>query len=148
MKKKGSFLLFALLWLTVSCDLANSFNRSPTAENTAAPEPNDTAVTVSTPSPETTPDIAIPTTAVTETRPSLRVWIPPEIALSTEEGAAILNAQLAAYRSNHPDIDLTVEQKSVSGQGGILNYLRTGRTVAPLFCPILSPSPQTSLALP
>ena len=140
-RKKVPILLFSLLWLMVSCDLANSIN--PTSEQTAVPQntpdsqTNDTAVATSESSVEATPDIAIPTAAVTQTRPSLRVWIPPEIALATEEGAAILNAQLAAYRINHPDLDITVEQKSVSGQSGILNYLRSGRVVAPDILPDL-----------
>lgn len=137
MMKKVPFFLFMLLWLTVSCDLANSFNPPTADEPTPEVLPNGTAAANGTPASEATPDIPIPATVVTETRPSLRVWIPPEIALSTEEGAAILNAQLAAYRTNHPNLDITIEQKSVSGQSGILNYLRTGRTVAPDILPDL-----------
>jgi hypothetical protein len=111
--------------------------------------PGGTAVASRTPSTDTTPDIAIPTTAVTETQPSLRVWIPPEIALATEDSAAILNAQLAAFRSSHPNVQLTIEQKSASGQSSILNYLRTGRTVAPAILPdlIAIPIDQISPAL-
>lgn len=150
MNKKVSILLFVLLWLTVSCDLVNNFTQTTDAENTPEPIINGTANGISaatgTPSAETTPDIAIPTTAVTQTQPSLRVWLPPEIALSTEEGAAILNAQLAAFRSNHPDVQLTVEQKSVSGQSSILNYIRTGHTVAPKILPDLIAIPIDQLA--
>ena len=136
MNKKFLWTLFGLLWLVVSCDLVNnvtSTQEGATPENSVV----ETAVTPNSPAPETTPDIAIPTTAVTQTQPSLRVWLPPEIALSSEEGAAILNSQLAAYRTNHPDIEITIEQKSMSGQSGILNYLRTGRTVAPTILPDL-----------
>ncbi|MAT97531.1 MAG: hypothetical protein CL608_10350, partial [Anaerolineaceae bacterium] len=135
MNKKVSLLLFMLLWLVAGCSLVDNFTPGDDPETT--PEPitggtsNGATVATGTPSAETTPDIAIPTTAVTQTQPSLRVWLPPEIALSTEDGAAILNAQLAAYRSNHPDVQLTIEQKAVSGQAGILNYMRTGRSVAP-----------------
>jgi maltose-binding protein MalE len=138
MNKRVSILLFMLLWLMVSCDLVNSFSQSSSElENTPEAAANGTAVITSTPAIATTPDILIPTTAVSQTQPALRVWLPPEIALSTEEGAAILNAQLAAYRSNHPNIQLTIEQKAISGQSGILNYLRTGRTVAPTILPDL-----------
>ncbi len=150
MNKKVSILLFVLLWLTVSCDLVNNFTQATDAENTPEPIINGTASGISeatgTPSTETTPDIAIPTTAVTQTQPSLRVWLPPEIALSTEEGAAILNAQLAAFRSNHPDVELTVEQKSVNGESSILNYIRTGHTVAPKILPDLIAIPIDQLA--
>lgn len=149
MNKKVSLLFFLLLWLTVSCDLANNFNQAATSEPAPETVPGGTAVASSTPASETTPDIAIPTTAVSQTRPLLRVWIPPEIALATEDSAAILNAQLAAFRSSHPDVDLTIEQKSVSGQSSILNYLRTGRTVAPNILPdlIAIPIEQLSPAL-
>ncbi len=137
MNKKGLLLLFTLLWLTVSCDLAGSLIPSQEGEGTPDAPVAETAVFNENPSLEITPDIAIPTTAVTQTRPTLRVWLPPEIALSTEEGAAILNAQLAAYRTNHPEVEITIEQKSISGQSGILNYLRTGRPVAPTILPDL-----------
>ncbi|VAW40368.1 hypothetical protein MNBD_CHLOROFLEXI01-2665 [hydrothermal vent metagenome] len=137
MNKKVLFLLFGLLWLTVSCDLANNIIPSQEAESTPESSAVETAVIPNNPVPETTPDIAIPTAAVTQTQPTLRIWLPPEIALSSEEGAAILNSQLAAYRTNHPDIEIIVEQKSISGQSGILNYLRTGRTVAPTILPDL-----------
>ena len=149
MNKKVSLLLILLLWLLAGCDLASNFTQAPPEETTPNPVVNGTAVATGTPAPDTTPDIAIPGTPVTQTRPTLRVWLPPEIALATEDGAAVLNAQLAAYRSNHPDIDLIVEQKAVSGQSGILNYLRTGRAVAPEILPdlIAIPTDQLSLAL-
>lgn len=138
-----------LLWLMVSCDLANQFNSPASSGVTPEAASSNTAVsTVITP-PEATPDIAIPTAAVVQTRPSLRVWIPPEIARSTEESAAILNAQFATFRSSHPDINLTIEQKAVSGQSGILNYLRTGRSIAPSILPdlIAIPIDQLNTAL-
>jgi ABC-type glycerol-3-phosphate transport system substrate-binding protein len=149
MNKKVSLLLILLLLLTAGCDLANTLNPPTADEATPNPNTNGTVVATGTSASAATPDIAIPTTPISQTRPSLRVWLPPEIALSTEEGAAILNAQLTAYRSNHSDLDLTVEQKSVSGQSGILNYLRTGRTVAPGVLPdlIAIPVDQLSLAL-
>jgi ABC-type glycerol-3-phosphate transport system substrate-binding protein len=137
MKKKVSLLFFVLLWLTVSCDLVNNFSQSQATDPTPAAVPGGTAVASRTPSADTTPDIAIPTTAVSQTQPSLRVWIPPEIALATEDSAAILNAQLAAFRSSHPNVQLTIEQKAASGQSSILNYLRTGRSVAPAILPDL-----------
>ncbi len=140
MNKKVFILLFMLLLATVGCDLGRSLTQTneagPTPEVVVSATDNNIVVT-STPSANSTPDIAIPTTAVSQTQPTLRVWLPPEIALSTEEAAAILNAQLAAYRSAHPDVQLTIEQKAVTGQSSILNYLRTGRTVAPTILPDL-----------
>ncbi|MEZ4590617.1 MAG: extracellular solute-binding protein [Chloroflexota bacterium] len=149
MNKMVSLLLILLLTLLAGCDLANSLNQPTTEGTTPNAAGSGTAVATSTPAPDTTPDIAIPTTPVTQTRPTLRVWLPPEIALATEDGAAVLNAQLAAYRSNHPNLDLVVEQKAIGGQSGILNYLRTGRAVAPDVLPdlIAIPTDQLNLAL-
>lgn len=137
MNKKALLLLSLLLFFTAGCDLINQINGASMATAEPTPVPGATAVSTAVTPPEATPDIAIPATAVTQTRPSLRIWIPPEIAIATDEGAAVFNAQLAGYRSTHPDLDLTVEQKAASGQSGILNYLRTGRTVAPAILPDL-----------
>ncbi len=149
MSKKVSLLFFMLLWLTVSCDLVNNLTQSQAADPAPGSALGGTAAASGTPPTQITPDIAIPTTAVTETPPALRVWIPPDIALATEASAAILNAQLAAFRSSHPNVLLTVEQKSASGQSSILNYLRTGRTIAPAILPdlIAIPIDQISPAL-
>ncbi|MCB9008354.1 MAG: extracellular solute-binding protein [Ardenticatenaceae bacterium] len=149
MNKKLSLLFFSLLWLTVSCDLASSLTPQETAVVTPETLPGETSSSASaaegTPAANGTPDIAIPTTAVSQTRPTLHVWLPPEIALATEDSAAILNAQFAAYRNNHADVNLIIEQKAVSGQSGILNYLRTGRPVAPTILPDLIAIPVDQL---
>lgn len=147
MNKKVILLLILLLWIIAGCDLANNLNQAAPDETTPNSTNNGTAVATGTPATETTPDIAIPATPITETQPTLRVWLPPEIALSTDEGAAVLNAQLAAFRANHPDLILTIEQKSISGQSGILNYLRTGRTIAPDILPDLIAIPISQLDL-
>ncbi|WP_420642562.1 extracellular solute-binding protein [Candidatus Leptofilum sp.] len=147
MNKKVSLLLIMLLLIMAGCDLANSFNQTSPEETDPNATDSETAVATSTPATDTTPDIAIPSTPITDTRPSLRVWLPPEIAIPTDAGAAVLNAQLATFRNNNPDLDLTIEQKSVSGQSGILNYLRTGRAVAPDILPDLVAIPIDQLGL-
>lgn len=137
MNKKVLLLLILLLGLTISCDLTSQLNSPAASEDQPETLPDNTAVATSTQAPEATSDITIPTTAVSLTQLSLRVWLPPEIAQASEESANILNAQLASFRSNHPNINLIIEQKAASGQSGILNYLRTGRTVAPTILPDL-----------
>lgn len=98
-----------------------------------------------TPSPAVTMPVEIPqpaATAVLSSTPqsppsvsSLRLWIPPEIGARTEPGAEELIGQIRAYRTMHPNLDVIVEQKLIEGQGGLLNYLQTGREVAPSILP-------------
>lgn len=68
MNKKVSLLLILLLWLLAGCDLASNFTQAPPEETTPNPVVNGTAVATGTPAPDTTPDIAIPGTPVTQTR--------------------------------------------------------------------------------
>jgi ABC-type glycerol-3-phosphate transport system substrate-binding protein len=66
----------------------------------------------------------------------LRLWTTEEISPRSEvRGGAILVEQLDTFVSSHPDLLLDVQLKAVSGQGGTLSYLRTGRTVAPSVLP-------------
>ncbi|NJN53535.1 MAG: extracellular solute-binding protein [Anaerolineae bacterium] len=97
-----------------------------------------------TPGPVLTPDAAV-STPVTQTRTTLTVWIPPEIWAASESGQATFNAQLNAYRAEHPDLDIQVEPKASTGQGGILSYLLTGRTIAPGALPDLVALPADQL---
>lgn len=74
--------------------------------------------------------------AATPTRMVLRLWTTEEISPRSEvRGGGILVEQLDTFASSHPDLLLDVQLKAVSGQGGTLSYLRTGRTVAPSVLP-------------
>jgi ABC-type glycerol-3-phosphate transport system substrate-binding protein len=86
--------------------------------------------------PQNTPDFEVPVTT-TPAAVALRLWIPPEIAVRTEVGAQLMADQLFAFNAKHPAVVIQVEQKNVSGAGGILSYLRTGRGVAPSVLPDL-----------
>jgi len=124
-------LLFLISLALSACGLLNS------AENKDA-DAQDTTVTA-TPAatsfaPRNTPDFEVPVTA-TPAAVALKLWIPPEIAVRTETGAQLMADQLFAFNAKHPTVVIQVEQKNVSGAGGILSYLRTGRGVAPLVLP-------------
>ena len=80
---------------------------------------------------------------------TLRVWVTAEInAQPATNGGDVLAAQLQAFDDNHPDVTLDVQVKSVAAQGGMLSYLRTGRSIAPNAMPdlILLPSNQLKVA--
>jgi ABC-type glycerol-3-phosphate transport system substrate-binding protein len=83
-----------------------------------------------------------------QTRPlsPLRVWLPPEIGTGTEGGSQELANQIRAYQSNHPELEIVIEQKPVDGQGGLINYLQTGQDVAPSILPDVVAVPAAILA--
>ncbi|MCB9418550.1 MAG: extracellular solute-binding protein [Ardenticatenaceae bacterium] len=128
MQHKHTILLLWLLLLLSACDLiSNNANEPlPTATATAAP--------AATPILQSTPAIAVPT-VITQTAPSLTIWLPPNTVLGSEDGTAVFSDQLLTFNAVHPELETRVEQKTISGPGGILSYLRTGSTVAPSILP-------------
>jgi len=113
------------------------------AEIPGTPEPM-VAATVSAAEPPRVPILATQVAPIDESS-NLRVWIPPAIAVSTDAGAKVLSDQLFAYDVAHAESALVVEQKEVSGPGGLLAYLRTGRDVAPGVLPDLIAIPSDLL---
>jgi len=142
MQQKFSVVVLLLVLLLPACDLINGSATLQTAATTT-PEAVTPIATVA----QVTPDPVVPEPVITETSRTLTVWMPPEIALRNEAGAAILNDQLMAFAATHPDLDVRLEYKSASGQGSILNYLRTGRNVAPDVLPDLIAIPTDQLAI-
>lgn len=142
MLMQGKYLpvVFIALFFMAACGfLGNNSDVSATPATATA------TLDSSTPLPAGTPNASVPITS-TENNLTVTVWLPPEIATRTEAGADVWEQQWLAFRSAHPDVTLTVEQKNVSGPGGILNYLRTGRNVAPSVLPDLIALPTNQLA--
>ncbi|MFO7682609.1 MAG: extracellular solute-binding protein [Chloroflexota bacterium] len=135
-------ILKTLLMLAVVCVMASCAylpgNETPAPAVPAPVTPVVGTPAVSTPSFE----IASPTPVA---RSSLIVWLPPEMASRTEAGAVVFSDQLLGFSMAHPDLALSVEQKPVGGQGGILNYLRTGKNAAPSILPDLIALPVSQL---
>ena len=128
-------VLFYLLFSLALC-ACNQPESGGEAERTEEAEP----VTV-TPDAEVevapiTPVFEVPPTA-TPVAADLKVWIPPQIAVRTEAGTQTMADQLTEFNARNPDVVIHVEQKRVLGDGGILSYLRTGRSVAPSVLPDL-----------
>ncbi len=142
MQHKQLFLLLWLLSFLAACDLINN--------SEGAPQPTATATTAPaiTPVLQSTPDIIVPA-VVTETAPSLTIWLPPNTVLGSEDGAAVFSDQLLAFNAIHPELETRVEQKTVAGPGGLLSYLRTGSAVAPAILPdvIVLPADQLKTAV-
>lgn len=107
------------------------------------------------PTPANTPVISsseitpVPLGIANEDALRFTLWTLPQFSPSNElPGGAPLLEQLSAFDASHPDLSLYVELKTVAGQGGMLSYLRTGRSVAPSILPdlILLPTDQIASA--
>lgn len=123
-------LLLLLIFLLGACDLLPQGEETPTATETASiPTPANTPALES---PLVTPESIAPV----QTTITLTVWTAPDIAPRTDlPGGATLLEQFDAYDQSHPDVNLLIELKTISDQGGSLSYLRTGRSVAPDVLP-------------
>jgi ABC-type glycerol-3-phosphate transport system substrate-binding protein len=132
-----------LLLMLVACDLGAEKEATPVVTQipllptpTSTLPAEGTAVTE-----ESTPSV---TRGIT-----LTLWTSTEIAPNNEvPGGPILLEQLSEFDSEHEDVSLFVELKTIADQGGTLSYLRTGRSVAPTMLPdvILLPSSQLASA--
>ncbi|GAB4275538.1 MAG: hypothetical protein Kow0080_25020 [Candidatus Promineifilaceae bacterium] len=111
-----------------------------TDEETAVAQTN-TAI------PQATQPSAPPASTTTPTT-SLIVWVPPDFIGINDTAKQLFTDQLLTYDAAHPETTIVLEQKTVVGQGGILNYLRTGRNVAPSILPdlIVLPADQVATA--
>ncbi len=141
---------FALLWLLFILPVALLVACDPEAEE-ATPEAIPTATSPAQTIPLPTPDLSI-TPIVVETPPpaqqaiTLTVWTRPEVSPYGEEpGSAVLQEQLTAFDTQRPELNLRVEAKASTGQGGALSYLRSGRNVAPSILPDLLLLPAAQL---
>lgn len=134
------FLPLTLFWIT-ACGLIQGGDAL--TDSTAIETPN--AQIDPTPQPQLTPEPIIPA-PVTDTTQILRVWVPPELAVESDElGTAVLREQIDNYALTQADLEIVFETKLVSGQGGILSYLRTGRNIAPSVLPDLIAIPAEQL---
>lgn len=132
-------IFFLAIIAQSACSLLPNAETSVAATTTPAsalPDTADTAAGIDTTTAINTPVFEIPE-PTPKPKTSLIIWLPPEIASRTEAGAVVFSDQLLAFNTANPDLTISVEQKSIGGQGGILNYLRTGRDTAPTILPDL-----------
>ncbi|MEK9164641.1 MAG: extracellular solute-binding protein, partial [Chloroflexota bacterium] len=119
-----------------------------TPSPTAAPPLNVTATPTSALNPGATLQ-PLPTTAPPAQR--LRLWLPPQFAPSADTmGGKVLLAELSAFEEDHPGWQVEVRIKTVIGDGGLINSMRTTLLVAPNLGPdvIALDSPMLTEAAP
>lgn len=137
------YFAVALVFLTLLMTACNLVQGTPLGVG-VTPSPN-----VPEPVVTTLPQTSVETPgAPPQTQPMspLRLWIPPEIGARTEAGAQELASQIRAHQTAQSSLEVIVEQKPVDGPGGILNYLQTGRPVAPSVMPDVVAVPTSLLA--
>lgn len=135
MRRLLPFLVLTVWLGLVGCGLLNE-GSDPNA--TATPTVFISPTPALTPSPDGTASTNGEATLSTPAPDllTLRLWTTEEISPRSEvRGGPVLVEQLNAFDAAHPELALDVQLKAVTGQGGVLNYLRTGRTVAPTILP-------------
>lgn len=69
---------------------------------------------------------------------TVRLWLPEELSpYGQRPGASVLAQQLAAFSEAYPELRVEVVVKKAHGRGGLLDFLRTARDVAPTVLPDL-----------
>lgn len=144
MRQKGWILLiFLSFFLLSACSIFSRNNVPEQQEETTAAL---SALSEATLLPQTTPE-SNPSIIVTGTTQTLRVWVPPSLLVSNvPEEAAVLQTQIQTFATSQSELDIILEPKAVSGQGGIISYLRTGRNIAPAIMPDLIALPADQLS--
>ena len=115
-----------------SCQLSpDTAENTPTASvvTTITPQPYRT------PTPQTTPTVAIEATEE-DPKLTLTVWTIESISPNTEgEVGTFISNNVRNFERTHPDIDVNMILKKPTGKGGALDFLRTSSKVAPTILP-------------
>lgn len=137
-------ILFVGLIGVAACD-TQSANPAPAPSDESIPEAV-VPTPVNTPEPSVNEPLEDEENVTRESFRGLTAWVLPEFDMDGETPAGnIINQQFATFDSNHPEIQLIVEHKSVVGQGGMFDYFSTASNVAPNILPDLLLIPHTAL---
>jgi len=141
MQRSAFWLLTAIILLLAACGR----DRNAQAVSTVTLQALSVTPEVTIGAPADTPVSTLPITTTQESLTTLTIWIPPEFTSQVDMSPAGFDELLLAFTASRPNLATRVEQKSVGGQGGILSYLRTGRTIAPSILPDLIILPMMQL---
>jgi ABC-type glycerol-3-phosphate transport system substrate-binding protein len=122
----------AILMATSSCQLSGSVDEvgtTPTIEATATRRPLQTAIV------ETAPTVVAVETPEDDTI-TLTVWTIEDISPEAQDDSGdFISNSLRNFRRVNPNIKVEMLLKKPSGKGGMLDFLRTARNVAPTILP-------------
>lgn len=141
--KYATVVLSLILVVLAACDFAGDGQTTPVVTSSI---PTETT-------PLSTPVLEQPVATDATITPAatqgmtLTLWTTTEVAPNNEvPGGTTLLEQLSAFDSERSGVTLLVELKTIADQGGILSYLRTGRSVAPGILPDVILLPASELA--
>jgi multiple sugar transport system substrate-binding protein len=125
----GLMILIIASGCDLSVPMAEVNQNTPTVEATATTRP------IRTPIVETTPTITT-TETPEDTTITLTLWTIESISDEAQgEPGNFISSNLRAFRRDNPDIKIKTLLKKPSGKGGMLDFLRTARDVAPTILP-------------
>ncbi len=134
----GSVLLIiSLLIMVLGCESSSitSLMATPTSTSaitTPTSQPNPTTVVER----DTTTVVPTATETADDGRINLILWTVAEISPEAEgEAGEFIRDSLRAFERSHPGVDVEVILKKASGKGGVLDFLRTAKEVAPSILP-------------
>jgi ABC-type glycerol-3-phosphate transport system substrate-binding protein len=125
----GVMILIIASGCDLSAPMAEVNQNTPTAEATATTRPIQTPIVGTTPT--------ITTTETPEdTTITLTLWTIESISdVAQGEAANFISNNLRTFRRNNPALKVKMLLKKPSGKGGMLDFLRTSREVAPTILP-------------
>ncbi len=126
-----SILLAAFIGVVSACAVTPTTSNAPTDAVPTVP-----AEAVSTPAPATPTPTPVPTPTPEDTTLTLTFWtVEPLSPEADGQAGQFFDSTLRAFQRAHPDIQVDVVLKKASGKGGVLDFLRTARPVAPAVLP-------------
>ncbi len=121
MRAWNGILLATFFFCLAACGATNPPPSPPAAKSPtfATPAATDVAVAFHT-------SVPAPTRSVSDNASQLIVltlWVPEEFATGAERGGDILEQQIAAFQTAHPNVTLNYVLKAPYGKGGMVDWL-------------------------
>lgn len=128
------------LFIAAVLFIAGGGCRTSTIELEPDTSPPETEATPTTPPDQTPVSRASPTVTVTATPEGmplkLTFWTIESISPEAEgEAGTFIGNSLRAFERANPDVDVDLQLKKATGKGGIVDFLRTTKNVAPTVLP-------------
>lgn len=129
---------------TVTSSSLNSTNTPVSLAPLETPSPTQAATVITTATQAlTTPEV----TNETDDELTLTLWTTEELSPEAEnEAGTFVTTMLQAFRRANPDVRINLIIKKLSGKGGMLDFLRTSKDVAPSILPDVALLDSTDLS--
>lgn len=126
----------AMLLVILGCQAPTSIIQTEETPSVTATTP----LSVTSPAAENVSDgnisTSTPTAMITDGTINLVMWTVEEVSSEAEgEIGDFISNSLRAFRRNNPNLEIEVILKKTNGKGGVLDFLRTAREVAPAILP-------------